>query len=172
MDQIPDIISHVRGLGWKATIGMYHHLTGSTREDDSMAIPADERLGQLMKFLNGNPDIMNLPSFIQGIEPFIKNPNLNWCPFVRSPFLSTRTTIMENGDVHLCKGLPIGNIFQETMKSIFSGKAYRERIKEYETCSGCWTSCYTQRYLLVHPGSFGQLIRNIRHVKKIQSAER
>ncbi len=171
IEQIPDIIAHVRKLGWKVTIGMYHYLTGSTRENDSMAIRDDERLKNLSRFLDGNPDIMNLPSYIRGMEPFVRNPHTGWCPFVRSPFLSTRTTIMENGDIHLCKGAPIGNIFTQPLKSVFSGDTYRQRIREYRSCEGCWTTCYTQRYLFVHPGSPLKLIRNIRHVRKMQSED-
>ncbi len=172
MDQIPDILAHVRSLGWKATIGMYHHLTGSTRDNDEMTIRTGQRLGKLMDFLKGNPDIMNLPAYIQGIEPYVNNPNSGWCPFVRSPFLSTRLTIMENGDMHLCKGAPIGNIFRQSVKSVFSGTEYKTRISEYRKCSGCWTTCYTQRYLLVHPGSFIRFLRNLGHLRKIQSANR
>lgn len=172
IEQIPDLIAHVRSLGWKVTIGLYHHLTASTRENDSMTIRDDDRLEKLVRFLHRNPDIMNLPDYISGILPFIRQPYLGWCPFVRSPFLSTRLTIMENGDVHLCKGKPIGNIFQQTLHSIFSGSLYKERMQEYQSCSGCWTTCYTQRYLLVHPGSFRGWMSNLHHLRKIRRVEK
>lgn len=165
IEQIPDLIQQVRALGWKATIGLYHHLTASTQYRDDLEVKPDARMEAIIRHLRGNPDIMNLESFIEGILPYLRNPALNWCPFVRSRFLSTRTTIMENGDVHLCHGEPIGNIFREHLTSIFSGSAYWQRLEAYQACRGCWTTCYTQRYLLVRPKSPGELIRNIRKLK-------
>jgi MoaA/NifB/PqqE/SkfB family radical SAM enzyme len=165
IDQVPDIIAHVKKLGWKSTIGMYHTLTFSTRYDEEMVVQPGERLEKLMKFLTGNPDVMNLDSFLAGIVPYVENPNLNWCPFVESPYLSTRTTIMENGDVHLCKGNPIGNVFRQSLRDIFSSYEYQQRLQEYRQCSGCWTTCYTQRYLLVRPKSVGEAVGNLRKLR-------
>ncbi len=171
IEQIPDIIAHVKSLGWKSTIGLYHTLTFSTRYNDDMVLHSGERLSKLVKFLKGNPDVMNLNSFLEGIEPYIANPNLNWCPFVESKYLSTRTTIMENGDVHLCKGNSIGNVFRQSLKEIFSGYEYRQRLDEYAKCEGCWTTCYTQRYLLVRPKSVGQAVQNIQKLRNTHNVE-
>jgi len=171
IEQVPDIVAHVKRLGWKSTIGMYHTLTFSTRYNDDMIVRPGERLSKLMTFLKGNPDVMNLDSFIAGIEPYVENPNLNWCPFVRSPYLSTRTTIMENGDVHMCKGNPIGNVFRQRLKEIYSSYEYRQRIDEYKKCEGCWTTCYTQRYLMVRPKSLNQAYRNIQKLRNTRRIE-
>jgi MoaA/NifB/PqqE/SkfB family radical SAM enzyme len=171
IEQVPDIIAHVKSLGWKSTVGMYHTLTFSTRYNDDMIIQPGERLNKLVNFLRNNPDIMNLESFIEGIEPYVKDPNLNWCPFVESKYLSTRTTIMENGDVHLCKGNPIGNVFQHSLKEIFSSYEYQQRLDEYAKCEGCWTTCYTQRYLLVRPKSVGQAVQNIRKLRNTRKIQ-
>jgi MoaA/NifB/PqqE/SkfB family radical SAM enzyme len=69
---------------------------------------------------------------------------------------------MENGDVHLCKGNPIGNVFNQSLKDIFSSYEYQRRLDEYSRCEGCWTTCYTQRYLLVRPKSVSQAVTNIK----------
>jgi MoaA/NifB/PqqE/SkfB family radical SAM enzyme len=171
LDQVPDIVAHVKSLGWKSTIGMYHTLTFSTRYNDDMIVRPGPRLDNVIRFLDGNPDILNLDAFIRGIPPYVEDPNLNWCPFVKSPYLSTRTTIMENGDVHLCKGNPIGNVFRQSLKEIFSSYEYRKRIDEYKSCNGCWTTCYTQRYLLVRPKSIGEAVKNVRKLSKTQKVE-
>lgn len=171
IEQVPDIIAHVKNLGWKSTIGMYHTLTFSTRYDEEMVVQPGERLEKLVKFLRGNPDVMNLDSFLAGIIPYVENPNLNWCPFVESPYLSTRTTIMENGDVHLCKGNPIGNVFRQRLTDIFSSYDYRQRLEEYKQCSGCWTTCYTQRYLLVRPKSVSEAVRNVKKLKNTRKID-
>jgi len=160
LEQVPELIRRVRGLGWRATIGLYHHLTETTRSDDDLAIVTDERLDRLLAFLDHNPDILNLNSFIRGIGPFLKSGTTTACPFVASRVAMTRTTIMENGDVHLCWGGPIGNIFSQSLSAIFSGQAYHDRLQEYAGCSGCWATCYTQRYLLIRPRSLSEFMDN------------
>jgi len=165
LDQVPELIQRARDLGWKTTIGLYHTLTETTRSDDELRIRPGKRLEKILQFLDGNSDIMNLNSFLKGIEPFISGKQRKICAFVNSPVLVTRVTIMENGDVHLCYGSPIGNILETGMEEIFSGDAYHQRLKEYRKCSGCWTTCYTQRYLLVHPASFDELVDNLKKVK-------
>jgi hypothetical protein len=80
----------------------------------------------------------------------------------------TRTTIMENGDVHLCWGGPIGNIFSHSLADIFSGPAYHELLKKYAECTGCWTTCYTQRYLLVKPRSVAEFIDNSKKMVRLR----
>lgn len=157
LEQVPELICRIRELDWKVTIGLYHTLTATTRKDDALQLQPGIRLERVLKFLEGNPDIMNLDAFIRGIGPFVEGRQQKICAFVDSPVLSTRTTIMENGDVHLCYGAPIGNIFVSSLQQIFSERPYKERLKEYRQCSGCWTTCYTQRYLLVHPRSWREV---------------
>ena len=169
LDQVPELIKRSRDLGWKTTIGLYHTLTETTRSDRDLRLHPGKRLEKLLNFLDGNPDIMNLNSFIKGIGPFISGKKPDICAFIDSPVLSTRTTIMENGDVHLCYGEPIGNIFKNDLHEIFTSKLYHKRIEEYRRCSGCWTTCYTQRYLLIHPRSIRELINNFSKVKEAKS---
>lgn len=165
LDQVPELIQRARDLDWKVTIGLYHTLTATTRDDDELRLRQGNRLDKILEFLVDNPDIMNLNSFIKGIEPFISGKQKKICAFVDSPLLSTRLTIMEDGDVHLCYGSPIGNILTQGLAEIFSSQRYHQRLNEYKDCPGCWTTCYTQRYLLVHPDSFRELIDNVKKVR-------
>ncbi len=171
LDQVPVLIQRIRDLDWKVTIGLYHTLTATTRSDDELRLQPGHRLEKVLKFLEGNPDIMNLDSFIKGIGPFIEGRQRKICAFLDSPVLSTRTTIMENGDVHLCYGEPIGNMFRSDLNQIFSGYRYRQRLREYRNCPGCWTTCYTQRYLLVHPSSWRDVKDNWKKVRGIRGGK-
>lgn len=168
LDQVPELIHRACDLGWKTTIGLYHTLTDTTRSDDELRLRPGKRLDKVLKFLDHNPDIMNLNSFIEGIENFILGKQRKMCAFVDSPVLSTRTTIMENGAVHLCYGEPIGNILQDDLATIFKSESYLQRIDQYRGCQGCWTTCYTQRYLLTHPASLAHLIDNFRKVRGLK----
>lgn len=165
LDQVPELIQRAGDVGWKTTIGLYHTLTETTRSDDELRIRPGKRLENILQFLDGNPDVMNLNSFLKGIEPFISGNQRKICAFVDSPVLATRVAIMENGDVHLCYGSPIGNVFENSLEDIFSSDKYNQRLHQYRKCRGCWTTCYTQRYLLVHPASFEELIDNFKKVK-------
>jgi len=165
LDQVPELIQRAVDLGWKTTIGLYHTLTATTRSDDDLRIRPGTRLDRVLHLLDGNSNIMNLNSFIRGIEPFISSKQKKICAFVDSPVLSTRLTVMENGDVHLCYGSPVGNIFENSLETIFSSEQYNQRIEDYRSCGGCWTTCYTQRYLLVHPSSLKELVDNYKKVR-------
>ena len=168
LEQVPDLIREAKKRGWKSTIGMYHHLTETTREDQELIVRPGPRLSRLINFLDGNTDILNLNSFIRGIQPFLNHERKTPCPFVASPIFMTRTTIMEDGNVHLCWGDPIGNILQQDLKTLFSSAHYQKRLHEYSTCAGCWTTCYTQRYLLLHPQSAGEMIDNGKKMFKLK----
>lgn len=162
LEQVPEIIQRVRDLEWKVTIGVYHSLTATTRFDQQLKLVNDKRLEKLIDFLIDNPDILNLRTFIKGIPEFVATGKSDICAFTDSPLLSTRLTIMEDGNVHLCWGRPIGNLYQQDLASIFGSEGYQTRLQEYSDCPGCWTTCYTQRYLLVHPRSPAELWYNIK----------
>ena len=168
MDQVPELIHRANDIGWKTTVGLYHSLTSSTREDKQLRLKPGQRLNELQAFLDGNPDILNLNSFIRGISDFAGGNYQKVCAFIDAPVLATRTTIMENGDVHLCYGEPIGNLLRNNLTDIFTADSYKNRINEYRSCQGCWTTCYTQRYLLVHPRSVMELLHNLKKVRALK----
>ena len=168
LEQVPELIRRARDVGWKTTIGMYHTLTSTTREDDELLLRPGKRLDALLEYLHGNPDILNLNAYIEGIGDYVSGKPVGFCAFVNAPVLTTRTTIMEDGDVHLCWGPSIGNVFQDSMDAIFRSMEYRDRIDAYRSCSGCWTTCYSQRYLLVHPRSVKELAQNIKKVRALR----
>lgn len=172
LDQVPELIRTVRDLGWQATVGMYHSLTATTRFDQEMKLVPGARLDRLVQFLLDNPDILNLNAFIRGIPEFVARGQSDFCAFTDSPVLATRLTIMEDANVHLCWGDPVGNLLEQDLASILTGAAYHQRLAQYRTCSGCWTTCYTQRYLLTHPRSLADLKHNLRKVIGLKSARK
>ena len=168
LDQVPELIRRANDSGWKTTIGVYHTLTATTRSDDALRLRPGDRLDALLAFLTDNPAILNLNPFVAGIADYVSGRPVDFCAFVDAPVLATRTTVMEDGAVHLCYDDPIGNMFQSTLDEIFEGRAYRDRINDYRSCRGCWTTCYTQRYLLVHPGSLKECVYNLKKVRALK----
>ena len=171
LEQLPELIQRATDLGWRTTIGVYHTLTATTRLDEAMMLKPGKQLDKLIDFLLGHSAILNLDSFIRGIGDYVQTHCSDICAFRDSPILSTRTTIMEDGNVHLCYGAPIGNLFKQNLKNIFSGETYSERLNEYARCPGCWTTCYTQRYLLVHPRSLKELGHNVKKVLGLKHSD-
>lgn len=167
LDQITELIQKTNDAGWKATIGMYHNLTASTRANDDMFLEPSEKLDDLIKYLREGKKVLNLDSYLAGIPDFIRTHKTEICAYRQSKILSSRLLVMENGDVHLCIGNPIGNLFQNSLEEIFEAETYRQRLKEYESCKGCWTTCYTQRYLLSHPRNFEEVKNNFFKITKL-----
>ncbi|MDZ7374791.1 MAG: radical SAM protein, partial [candidate division KSB1 bacterium] len=172
LSQVPEIVQRAADLGWKVTLGLYHHLTETTRYDDELRLRPSPQLQEVVERLVDCPHILNLPSFLRGIVPFLEKGAFPICPFVDDALLSTRLTLMENGDVHLCWGGPVGNVLKSRLVEIMEGKSYRRRLAEYRICGGCWTTCYTQRYLLVHPRNGRELRENVQRVLHLRTAVR
>ena len=164
--QVPDIIREIEKVKWKASVGMYHTLTETTKKDDELRLRPSKELTQMIDFACNNPNVLTLEDFIRGIERAVRGDYPNFCAYLDAPVLSTRIVIMEEGSVYLCKGKPIGNIFESSLKEIFEGKEYFNRLEEYKTCPGCWTSCYVQRYLVTHPANIDSLLDNIRKIHR------
>jgi MoaA/NifB/PqqE/SkfB family radical SAM enzyme len=163
MGQIPEIIEAVTRKGWRTSVGLYHTLTDSTRVDEELIpIPGPE-LDHLLAVLARHRHVLTLDAFLIGMKAFIEgNGYRKYCPYLLSPVLSTRLLIRENGDACLCRGASIGNLLRQDLADVFSSQAYHERLEEYASCAGCWTSCYVQRYLLLHPRSPRELASNVK----------
>jgi len=168
--QIPEIFGKIKNVGWQITIGMYHNITETTSENDELILRDTEQLQETINFLIDNPDVLNLNSFVKGIINGVRGNFPKFCPFVDGKKMITRTVIMENGDVHLCFGGPIGNIYKNSIKEIFESEIYKKRLEQYKNCNGCWTSCYTQKYLLLHPQNITDFIDNIKKVFNLRFA--
>ncbi|MEA2104926.1 MAG: radical SAM protein [Candidatus Cloacimonadota bacterium] len=170
LEQIPEIISACKNVGWKTTIGAYHSLIQTTKVDEEMKIRDEKKFRETVEFLTDNPDILNLNTFIEGLPRILTNDFPDFCPFVDGKRTSTRLTIFENGDLHLCKNGSIGNLLEEDLYSIFTSEKYLNRLEEYKKCPGCWGSCYTQKHLLTHPQTVSQFFHNIKKLLNLKTA--
>jgi MoaA/NifB/PqqE/SkfB family radical SAM enzyme len=153
--QVPRLLDLIADCGWQATVGLYHTLTQTTREDGELILRPGPDL----------PEILGIQAAAGGRYP-------RFCPYLDAPVLSTRTVIMEDGEVYLCRGGPIGNLYHQDLQDIFAGDRYRQRLREYRRCPGCWASCYAERYLLFHPPSFEDLLDTARKIHRLRTGFR
>lgn len=170
LEQVPDIIQAVQNVGWKTTIGLYQTVTPTTQYDDDMVIKNQETFLKTVEFLQNNPNILNLTTYIEGLPRALTKDYPDFCPFVDGKRTATRLTIMENGDIHLCYGAKIGNLLQDNLETILKGQKYHERLMEYKQCQGCWSSCFTQKYLLTHPQNIKQTVHHIGKLFNLRTA--
>jgi MoaA/NifB/PqqE/SkfB family radical SAM enzyme len=170
--QVPQLLDLIADCGWRASVGLYHNLTETTQEDHELALRPSSSLSRVLSGVAHHPAVLNLKSFVRGIEQAARENYPRFCPYRDAPVLSTRTVIMEDGEVYLCRGNAIGNIFRQKMDQIFTGHAYRQRLEEYRSCPGCWASCYAERYLLFHPPSFEDLVDTLLKVYRLRAGFR
>jgi MoaA/NifB/PqqE/SkfB family radical SAM enzyme len=149
--EIPRIIDTVQDCGWMSTTGIYHSLTTTSQHDDELRLTYSSKLEETVDYLVSHPNVYTLSSFLKGIPRFLEEKKRKRCLFLDQPVLGSRILVMENGSVYLCRGEPVGDLFSETLKDIFTGDTYRRRLEEYRRCPGCWTACYTQRSLMLKP---------------------
>lgn len=158
LEQTPKIIDIGTDVGWKPVIDFYRFSTRCARRDEELILRPGKELDKLVEFLMEKPEVLALDSFLKGIGDFLNGRRGKICAYLDAPILATRTHIMEDGSVHLCRGEAIGNIFKEDLKDIFNGDKYHQRLAMYKECEGCWATCYTEGYLLTHPRSLKEFI--------------
>jgi len=169
LPQVPLLLDHIAECGWQATIGLYHTLTETTRTDDELILRPGPHLQEILTRIMAHPALLNLKAFVRGIESAAAGRYPRTCPYLDAPVLSTRTVIMEDGEVYLCRGGSIGNLFDQDLEEIFTGDMYRQRLREYRLCPGCWASCYAERYLLFHPPNVEDLLDTVRKVHRLRT---
>jgi MoaA/NifB/PqqE/SkfB family radical SAM enzyme len=162
LHQIPRILEAVESRGWRSSIGSYHDLTMHTRKDNGLFLRDDAELRGVIAELLRRPRLMTLPEMLRGLPTYLAGRMPRRCPYLDAPSLASRLLIRENGDLYLCKGKPIGNLFREELAAIFAGPSYAARLREYASCPGCWNNCYTQKLLLVRPPSLRVALENLR----------
>jgi MoaA/NifB/PqqE/SkfB family radical SAM enzyme len=167
--QVPRLLDRIAECGWQASVGLYHTLTETTRRDDDLILRPGPRLEEILERIVAHPAVLNLNAFVRGIRSAAAGRYPRFCPYLDAPVLSTRTVIMEDGEVYLCRGESIGNLFHRDLEEIFSGEAYRRRLEEYRRCPGCWASCYAERYLLFHPANVEDLLDTVRKVYRLRT---
>jgi MoaA/NifB/PqqE/SkfB family radical SAM enzyme len=168
LPQVPRLLDRIGECGWQASVGLYHTLTETTRTDEDLILRPGPRLEEVLDRIMAHPAVLNLNAFVRGIRSAAAGRYPRFCPYLDAPVLSTRTVIMEDGQVYLCRGGSIGNLFDEDLGTIFTGELYRQRLREYRRCPGCWASCYAERYLLFHPPNVEDFLDTVRKVYRLR----
>ncbi|MFC1887557.1 radical SAM protein [Candidatus Cloacimonadota bacterium] len=141
--QVPEMISYLNELGWLINVDIYRNSSINHNQVDEMVITDFELLAEILRYLKNVKDLITPQWLLDGYVNYLKNDFEKACPYLHNPGLGSKFFIQPNGDVIVCIGDPIGNLFKQTPDEIFDSEAWQKKIREFELCPGCWNTCYT-----------------------------
>jgi MoaA/NifB/PqqE/SkfB family radical SAM enzyme len=141
--QVPEIIQRITQLGWNLNIDLYRWGSINHRENDVMKIKDKQQILNLLPLITSLPNLRTPIWYYEGLERMLNGSKTKQCPYLISPTFGSKFFINEHGDIHTCLPKPIGNLLHQELKDIFEGINWRDSMKQYESCEGCWNSCYT-----------------------------
>ncbi|MDH4129204.1 MAG: SPASM domain-containing protein, partial [Spirochaetota bacterium] len=76
-------------------------------------------------------------------------------------YLKTYKFFLEpDGNVSLCDRQSIGNINEQSIDDMTRSSQYRNSVKDFENCRGCWMGCFVEPSLRLNPFN-GKLINRL-----------
>ncbi len=157
LHQIDEIIDYVEGLGWSFNIDIYRFSSNSHRENEELKI---KELKHLKKILNRiiNSPFLETPLWIyKGYENFLNHNYKKICPYINSPTFGSKFFIQPNGDVKVCIGDKVGNLYLQTPDEITNSEIWKNQLKAFKDCKGCWNTCYTPAASIWKYANFGTI---------------
>jgi len=141
MHQIPAILSYLESLRWPTNVDVYY--SSQRPEGDELKIVDFEGLRSVLERAKSSPAVITPKWILDGFIDSFHGKGPKYCPYLLSPSVGSRFFVQPNGDVKVCSGEPIGNLIAQTPQQIVDSAAWREKLKVFEACAGCWNSCYT-----------------------------
>jgi len=141
--QVPEIIQRVTQLGWNLNIDLYRWGSANHRENDVMKIKDKQQILNLLPLITKLPNLRTPIWYYEGLQRHLKGKKTKQCPYLISPTFGSKFFINQSGDIHTCLPKPIGNLLQQELKDIFASANWKNSLKQYDSCEGCWNSCYT-----------------------------
>jgi MoaA/NifB/PqqE/SkfB family radical SAM enzyme len=141
--QIPEILRMAESIGWKVNMDLYRWQSDNHRENDEMKITDFGQLANVIEEARKSPNVLTPDWLLDGYPGYLKDDFPKRCPYTDNTTLGSKFFIHPNGDIAVCIGDHIGNLLSEDPKEIFASTKWRERMKEFHACRGCWNTCYT-----------------------------
>lgn len=143
LHQIKEIIEYVEKIGWNFNIDIYRFSSKSHRENESMKLAEYKQIKELIDHVKKSPNLKTPFWLYDGYEAYLKDDFKKICPYLNSPTFGSKFFIQPNGDVKVCIGDPIGNLYTQSPEDIFKSEKWKQKQSEFKACKGCWNSCYT-----------------------------
>lgn len=164
--QIPEILDYLESLGWAADVDIYRWASTNQREMDELKLTCSDELDKVLKRVKESPVVFTPHWLIDGFQSYLEGRFVKRCPYLDSPSAGSKFYIGHNGDIKVCIGEPVGNLFTQTPQQIFQSKNWHKKLDEFKNCRGCWNTCYTPSARIFSLTSFTDVIRVLKIAKK------
>jgi MoaA/NifB/PqqE/SkfB family radical SAM enzyme len=143
LHQVPEIITYIERLGWKAYIDVYRWSSNNHNEVESLKIKDFNKLDRVLAIAKKSPAVLTPRWLMNGFVNYLKDNYPKKCPYLNSPTFGSKFFIHPNGDVKVCIGGEIGNLLRQSPAEIFSSEKWNKLRDDFKVCRGCWNACYT-----------------------------
>ncbi|MDP8240492.1 MAG: radical SAM protein [Candidatus Hatepunaea meridiana] len=166
LHQVPEILDYIESLGWSADVDIYRWASDNQREMDELKLTYSNELEKVLERVRKSPVVFTPRWLIDGFQAYLNEDFPKKCPYLDSPSLGSKFYIGHNGDVKVCIGDAVGNLFTQSLEQIFKSDVWRDRLNDFMNCPGCWNTCYTPSATVLSLSSFNDLIKILKIDRK------
>lgn len=162
LHQIPEILDFIEGIGWAFNIDIYRFTSKAHRENEDMKVKESQQLHNILQRIMASKYLKTPLWIYEGYEAYLNNDFKKSCPYLNSPTFGSKFFIHPNGDVKVCIGDPVGNLYTQSPEEIILSKKWQDKQKEFKVCQGCWNTCYSPGasvWKYFSPGTIKQMMR-------------
>jgi sulfatase maturation enzyme AslB (radical SAM superfamily) len=124
-------------------VDIYRYSSIQHLDSDELHIRDLDRLKQVIERCKSSRNVVTPRFLLDGYVNYLQNDFPKRCPYLDSPTLGSKFFIQPNGDVLVCMGHSIGNLLTHSPRELIKSPAWEAKLKEFESCEGCWNPCYT-----------------------------
>jgi MoaA/NifB/PqqE/SkfB family radical SAM enzyme len=145
LHQVPDILTYLERFGWWTDVDIYRWQATNQREVDVLKLTDSTELRRVLEIVKKSPVVFTPDWLIDGFPNYLSGNFQKHCPYLDSPSLGSKFFINPDGGVKVCIGDAFGNLLQQSPEVLFASAGWKDRVRDFENCSGCWNTCYTTR---------------------------
>lgn len=160
LHQLPDILELSQSLGWQQTVAPKNAQAQQLRPATGVGLTDSPLLRTILDRVERAPNVHQMPAYIRGIANYANGTHEKRCPYLSPMTRHFKVFLEPNGALSLCDRRTLGNIFQEGVDAILSGREYSEFARRASACEGCWLSCFTEPSLASRPENVLQVVRS------------
>lgn len=143
LHQAEDILNYLERMDWEVSVDIYRCSSIQHQDADELHITDLDLLEGVIRRSIRSKHVITPDFLLKGYVSYLKDDFPKKCPYLDAPTLGSKFFIQPNGDVLVCTGGPVGNIFSQTPREIIRSDVWKARIQDFTSCRGCWNPCYT-----------------------------
>ncbi len=162
VDELDKILDFTARIGWEHRIAPIQRYSYQD-ENDFSCIHKTDVLDKKMVILKDFPHLRQSDAYLGGIPLYAKDKHPKLCPYLGRWTRYLKVFLDPDGSISMCNREVIGTLKTQSFTEIVSGSKYFEFLNHCEKCRGCWTACFVEPLLYIHP----VLYRRLKSWKKV-----